>query len=439
MSTVRTRFAPSPTGHVHVGNIRAAIFNWLFARNQGGQFLLRVEDTDRERSTPEAMETLRQAMDWLGLAADEDPVYQSSRTDAHLAAAEDLLSRGLAYKADKGETGQGEAVIFKMPEKDMAFTDLIKGDLRKKAENMQDLVIVRSNGTPVFHLANVLDDLHMGITHVIRGDDHVENTFRHIALFEALGAEAPQFAHLPMIVNTQGKPYSKRDGDAYVGDFRSQGYLPDALFNYLALLGWSPGDDREVMTRDEMVQAFSLKNVQSSAAQMDLKKLQWMNGAYIQAMEPGDFNALALQALDAAGIQLPDDGRYTEKVLALLQPRIKLLPEVETQGRYFFEDEFPFDEKAVRKRLAKDVPLEQLAAVRERFSALDEFTSENLDAVLNELAAERDCEAFAFFPALRISVSGLAGGPDLLPLLALLGKEKVLTRINQALETHGNA
>jgi glutamyl-tRNA synthetase len=384
------------------------------------------------------METLRQAMDWLGLAADEDPVYQSSRTDAHLAAAEDLLSRGLAYKADKGETGQGEAVIFKMPQRDMAFTDLIKGDLRKKAENMQDLVIVRSNGTPVFHLANVLDDLHMGITHVIRGDDHVENTFRHIALFEALGAEAPQFAHLPMIVNAQGKPYSKRDGDAYVGDFRSQGYLPDALFNYLALLGWSPGDDREVMTRDEMVNAFDLNNVQSSAAQMDLKKLQWMNGAYIQGMDAAEFNVLAIQALDASGIQRPDDGSYTEKVLALLQPRIKLLPEVEAQGRYFFEDAFPFDEKAVRKRLAKDVPLEQLAAVRDRFSALEEFTSENLDAVLNELAAERDCEAFAFFPALRISVSGLAGGPDLLPLLALLGKKKVLSRINQALETHGN-
>ncbi|MBM4153090.1 MAG: glutamate--tRNA ligase, partial [Kiritimatiellaceae bacterium] len=185
---IRTRFAPSPTGHVHIGNMRAAIFNWLYARHTGGQFLLRVEDTDRERSTPAAIQTLLEAMDWLGLTVDEEPLYQSSRIDAHLAAAQRLLASGHAYKEDKGGTGQGECIVFKMPGTDIEFTDLVKGTLKKPAADMADFVIVRSNGTPVFHLANVMDDIEQRITHVIRGDDHVENTFRHIALYKALGA-----------------------------------------------------------------------------------------------------------------------------------------------------------------------------------------------------------------------------------------------------------
>ena len=214
MTQVRTRFAPSPTGQVHIGNIRAAIFNWLYARHAGGQFLLRIEDTDRARSTPEAVRAVLNAMEWLGLNWDTEPLYQSTRTTAHLAAAEELLRNGHAYKEDKGGTGQGECILFRMPGTDMGFHDEIKGDLAKKAADMKDFVIVRSNGTPVFHLANVVDDIHMQITHIIRGDDHVENTYRHVALFQALGAPVPKYAHLPMIVNAQGTPYSKRDGAA---------------------------------------------------------------------------------------------------------------------------------------------------------------------------------------------------------------------------------
>ena len=220
---IRTRFAPSPTGNVHIGNMRAAIYNWLFARHHGGQFLLRVEDTDLERSTPEAVQNVLDAMDWLGLDVDEDPLYQSTRREAHLAAAQDLIDRDLAYRSDFGKPEQGECTVFRMPGKDMAFTDLVKGEMAKKAEDMKDLVIVRSDGSPVFHLANVLDDIEMGVTHVIRGDDHVENTFRHIALYEAFGAAVPRFGHLPMIVNQSGKPYSKRDGDAYVRTSRRTG------------------------------------------------------------------------------------------------------------------------------------------------------------------------------------------------------------------------
>ena len=255
--SVRVRFAPSPTGQVHIGNIRAAIFNWLFARHEAGKFLLRIEDTDRERSTPEAVKTILDSMEWLGLDFDEEPMYQSTRKDAHLAAAETLLEKGLAYKEDKGGTGQGECVVFKMPDETMVFHDEIKGDLQKEAGDMQDLVIVRSNGSPVFHLANVVDDIEMKITHIVRGDDHIENTYRHIALFRAFGAEPPKYAHLPMITNQQGKPYSKRDGDAFVGEFKEKGFLSQALFNYLTLLGWSPGDDKEKMDRDEIIKLFS--------------------------------------------------------------------------------------------------------------------------------------------------------------------------------------
>ncbi|MCF7848900.1 MAG: glutamate--tRNA ligase, partial [Kiritimatiellales bacterium] len=319
---VRTRFAPSPTGNVHIGNMRAAIYNWLFARHHGGDFLLRVEDTDRERSTPEAIQTLMEAMAWLKLDVDEEPLYQSTRMEAHLAAAERLLSNGHAYKEDKGGLGQGECVIFRMPGTDVSLEDGIKGTLSKKAENMQDFVIVRSNGTPVFHLANVLDDIEQGVTHVIRGDDHVENTYRHIALYQALGADVPNFAHLPMIVNAQGKPYSKRDGDAFVGDFREKGFLGDALFNYLALLGWSPGDDREVMTRDEMVEAFTLERCQSSAAQVDLKKLTWMNGEYMLKLPVETFDAMCFQALEEAGINLVD-ADYAKSVFGLIRERVK--------------------------------------------------------------------------------------------------------------------
>lgn len=437
MSTIKTRFAPSPTGHVHIGNIRAAVFNWLFARHVGGEFLLRVEDTDRARSTPEAIETLHAAMQWLGLNPDGEPLYQSTRTEAHLAAAEDLLSRGLAYKEDKGGTGQGEAVIFRMPGEDMSFTDLIKGPLTKKAENLQDFVIVRSNGTPVFHLANVLDDLHMGITHVIRGDDHVENTFRHIALFKALGAEPPKFAHLPMIVNAQGKPYSKRDGDAFVGDFKTQGFLSDSLFNYLALLGWSPGDDREVMTREEMIEAFDLDQVQSSAAQMDMKKLQWMNGMYFQNMDYEVFEPMALESFTKAGQDLSgQDADYRRSALELVQSRVRLVDDSVRLGTFFFSDDYPLDEKNIRKRLNKVEPLAQLTLVRDALDSLEAFNSEHIEQSLNSLAEKEGCEVTKFFPSLRLAVSGQAGGPDLLPLLSLLGRERVLNRINRALETY---
>ena len=428
---VRTRFAPSPTGNVHIGNMRAAIYNWLFARHHGGEFLLRVEDTDRERSTPEAIQTLLEAMAWLKLDVDGEPLYQSTRMDAHLEAAEMLLSKGLAYKEDKGGLGQGECVIFRMPGADASFVDGIKGTLTKAAENMQDFVIVRSNGTPVFHLANVLDDIEQGITHVIRGDDHIENTYRHMALYQALGADVPNFAHLPMIVNAQGKPYSKRDGDAFVGDFREKGFLGDALFNYLALLGWSPGDDREVMTRDEMAKAFDLARCQSSPAQVDLRKLKWMNGEYMLKLPVEEFEALCFQTAEGAGIETDSD--YAKAVFGLVRERVKTVADIVPMVGYFFTEDFEYDAKAVRKKLQKDGVREMLQQVKEIFQSLETFDEASTDKALHEFIETSGLGFGAVMAPLRIALCGVPSGPELFPMLQILGRGRVLERIDRTI------
>ena len=427
--SVRTRFAPSPTGQVHIGNIRAAIYNWLFARHHGGRFLLRVEDTDRERSTPEAVQTVLDAMDWLGLNVDEPALYQSTQKAVHLAAAEDLLRRGLAYKLDKGGTGKGEAILFKMPGTDMAFTDLIKGPLKKEAKDLQDFVIVRSDGNAVFHLGNVVDDITMKITHVIRGDDHVENTFRHLALLQALGADLPQYAHLPMIVNAQGKPYSKRDGAAYVGDFRTQGFTAEALFNYVALVGWSPGGDRELMTRDEMVQLFSLDRVQAKAGQFDVKKLAKMNVWYLQ-QTPDEEWARRFEHAIRGSSQDPS----FPAILALMKPRVRNWTEI-ASAVYFFRDDFPIDRIARDKVLGEPAARELLAQARADLAALPAFDAPALEAALCALADARGLRHVDVKQPVRVAVTGAAGGPDLAQLLAILGRDRALARIDETLGT----
>ncbi|HPW75803.1 MAG TPA: glutamate--tRNA ligase [Kiritimatiellia bacterium] len=424
--SVRVRFAPSPTGNVHIGNIRAAIFNWLFARHEGGRFLLRVEDTDRERSTPEAIRTLLDCMAWLGLDYDEPETYQSQQTERHLALAETLLERGLAYREAKG--GGGECVVFRMPKEGrLEFTDLVKGRMRKQAVDTQDFVIVRSNGTPVFHLANVVDDIDMKITHVIRGDDHVENTFKHIELFRALGAPVPQYAHLPMIVNQQGKPYSKRDGAAFVGEFRDAGYLPDALFNFLLLLGWAPGDDREVLTREEMVERFTLDRCKSSAARFDLKKLIWMNGEYIRRLPREQFTAEFVRRVEAAG--LTTDGTDLPGIIGQMQVRTRFYREIPDSCAYFFTEAYAFDPKAVEKRLRPAGVPELLEEVAAAYAALPEFTPDATHAVLNSLAEARGSGLGALVHPVRVAVSGLTEGPGLFEMLALLGRDRVCARL----------
>ncbi len=435
MSDIRVRFAPSPTGKVHIGNIRAAIFNWLYARHTGGKFLLRIEDTDLVRSTKEAIDKVLEAMEWLGLDYDEPVVYQTHNLPDHLAAVEKLIASGHAYRAVKesknavtGETMTGEVVLFRMPKEGVIeYDDLVKGHMRKKAEDTQDFVIVRSDGSPVFHIANVVDDIKQGITHIIRGDDHVENTFKHIQIFKALGAPVPQYAHLPMIVNAQGKPYSKRDGAAFVGEFHDQGYLPEALFNYLLLLGWNPGDDREVLSRDEMVRLFSLEHCNSSPAKFDIKKLTWMNGEYIRQTPVADYRREFLDRVSAAG--LPTDGADIDGIVAQIQVRTKFYSEIPRNCSYFFTDDYPFDEKAVAKRLKKDGVPDLLDDLATRFEALPEFGETAAHDLVAQLANGESMGPWVH--PVRVAVSGLGEGPGLFEMLGLLGREKTVARLRR--------
>ena len=443
MEEIRVRFAPSPTGKVHIGNIRAAIYNWLFARHVGGKFLLRVEDTDLERSTPEAIQVLFECMDWLGLNYDEEVFYQTKNVKRHLAVVEQLLASGHAYTCEKtsrdGKTGT--VVMFKMPkEGTIEFDDIVKGHMAKKAEDIQDFAIVRSDGSPIFHIANVVDDIDQRVTHIIRGDDHVENTFKHICIFQALGAPVPKYGHLSMIVNQQGKPYSKRDGAAFVGEYREQGYLPEALFNYLLLLGWNPGDDREVLTRDEMIKLFELEKVHVTAAMFDPKKLAWMNGEYIKKIPQAEFKAKVKDAAakllgDAAGEDAPryGDEAWWDYLVAQIQPRTKFLNDLETSLVCFFRDDFPFDEKAVEKRLRKDGVKATLLDLVERFAKIDDWTAQTLEAMIKELSQGNGMGPWVH--PIRVAVSGRGEGIGLFEMLQLLGKEKTLARLQKAADT----
>ena len=429
---IRVRFAPSPTGKVHIGNIRAAIYNWLFARHTGGKFLLRVEDTDLERSTPEAIQVLFECMKWLGLDYDEEVFYQTKNVQRHLAVAEQLLASGHAYKVERtsrdGKTGV--VTMFKMPKEGMIeFDDIVKGHLAKKAEDIQDFAIVRSDGSPIFHLANVVDDIDQRVTHIIRGDDHVENTFKHICIFKALGAPVPKYGHLSMIVNQQGKPYSKRDGAAFVGEYREQGYLPEALFNYLLLLGWNPGDDREILTREEMVKLFELEKVHVTAAMFDPKKLAWMNGEYIKRLPKQTFEVELVERLKGAGLSVPA-GFDLNYLVEQLQPRTKTLNDMPGNCLCFFTDDYPVDPKAVEKRLKKPGVKETLLDLVTRFEAVSDWTAPALENVVKALSQGNGMGPWVH--PIRVAVSGRGEGIGLFEMLQLLGKEKTLARLNKA-------
>ena len=435
MADIRVRFAPSPTGKVHIGNIRAAIYNWLFARHTGGKFLLRVEDTDLERSTPEAIKALFECMEWLGLDWDEEVFYQTKNVKRHLEVVDRLLATGHAYKVEKtsrdGKTGA--VTMFRMPKEGvLEFDDVVKGRMAKKAEDVQDFAIVRSDGSPIFHIANVVDDIDQRVTHIIRDDDHVENTFKHICIFRALGAEVPKYGHLSMIVNQQGKPYSKRDGAAFVGEFREQGYLPEALFNYLLLLGWNPGDDREVLAREEMVKLFDLEKVHVTAAKFDIRKLQWMNGEYIKKIPSGSFVDEVRKRAAAFGGSAHDDGWWSY-LAEQLQPRTKFLNDIPGMVRCFVSDDFPFDEKAVEKRLRKPGVRGLLMGLVEKFSAVGEWTAPALEAVVKELSGDGSMGPWVH--PIRVACSGRGEGIGLFEMLQLLGREKTLARLKSAAET----
>ena len=453
MSDIRVRFAPSPTGKVHIGNIRAAIYNWLFARHTGGKFLLRVEDTDLERSTPEAIQVLCDCMKWLGLDWDEEVFYQTKNVKRHLEVVDQLLASGHAYKVERTsrEGKTGVVTMFRMPkEGTIEFDDIVKGHMAKKAEDIQDFAIVRSDGSPIFHIANVVDDIDQRVTHIIRGDDHVENTFKHICIFRALGAEVPRYAHLSMIVNQQGKPYSKRDGAAFVGEYREQGYLPEALFNYLLLLGWNPGDDREVLSREEMVKLFELEKVHVTAAMFDPKKLAWMNGEYIKKIPAAEFRDMLVRSSASEGSSSGSLGEYAvslrsdlrdaseriawwDYLAAQIQVRTKFLTGLGDSIRCFVSDDFPFDEKAVEKRLRKPGVKALLLDLAERFEKVADWSAQALEAVVKELSQGNGMGPWVH--PIRVAVSGRGEGIGLFEMLQLLGRETTLARLRKAADT----
>ena len=451
MSEIRVRFAPSPTGKVHIGNIRAAIYNWLFARHVGGKFLLRVEDTDLERSTPEAIKVLFECMEWLGLDYDEEVFYQTRNVKRHLEVVDQLIASGHAYVCEKtsrdGKTGK--VVMFRMPKEGVIeYDDIVKGHMAKKAEDIQDFAIVRSDGSPIFHIANVVDDIDQRVTHIIRGDDHVENTFKHICIFKALGAPVPKYGHLSMIVNQQGKPYSKRDGAAFVGEYREQGYLPEALFNYLLLLGWNPGDDREVLTREEMIREFELEKVHVTAAMFDPKKLAWMNGEYIKKIPADEFKRILKEKVEKAGggeaglpaeafgeAGLPAEAfgeGWWDYLAPQVQVRTKFLTDIGKGLEFLFTDDYPIDEKAVEKRLKKEGAKQALEDVIALFEKVGDWKAPALEECVKTLSQGNGMGPWVH--PIRVAVSGRGEGIGLFEMLQLLGKEKTLVRLRAAAE-----
>ena len=523
---IRVRFAPSPTGQVHIGNIRTAIFNYLFARNADGEFIIRVEDTDLERSTQDAIDKLFECMEWLGLDYDGEVFYQSKHAEEHTAAAETLISQQRAYRPKAKKDGEKVPVLFRIPwdtdnnksvrivgdveitvhpeekitidstgisyaqvskkgkpipmaaslggfhhlkisdasgetlfelddkidailqndesfsvtgaakfafeRREVFFEDIIKGRLAKPLDTMKDLVIVRSDGSPIFHLSNVLDDAKQGVTHIIRGDDHVENTYRHIFLFQALEKEAPEYGHMPMIVNHQGKPLSKRDGDAFVGDFRDKGFLAPALFNYLAFLGWSPGDDREKMSKSELIEAFSIQRVLSSPAKFDAAKLANINSQYIAELTLANFADKVANFAKSTEREefikwIESDKEQFYKVAELMQMRTKMLSDIDSWS-YFYSNSIEYNEKDLRKTIKPEL-IPSLEVLKEKLSNIANFAEKDVEKALREAEADNEMPEGKLNKPFRVAITGSGSGADLVMTAVIIGREKVLERL----------
>ncbi|RPG85629.1 MAG: glutamate--tRNA ligase [Coraliomargarita sp. TMED73] len=449
MSDVRVRFAPSPTGFFHIGSARTALFNWLYARHTGGRFILRIEDTDKQRNTEEALRVLLSGMRWLGLDWDEGPeaggdygpYFQSERQAVYDEYLERLRAAGRCYEKDgaiwfrlEGERYTEyddfkKAEVEKVKAAPVIINDAVRGRVERSEE--MDFVIVRKDGNPVFHFVNVVDDIAMGITHVIRGEDHLSNTSKHVELFRAFGVEPPLFAHIPLILKESGPgKMSKRDKGALVEDYETRGFLAAAVRNYISLLGWNPKDDREKLSIDEIVELFDFPGINKGNARFDERKLSALNSEYLRELDIGSFCFLARPRLAESGLvgeEVSED--YLQAVLTLCQPKARSLDSLEELCGYFFSDTFIFDEKASAKLAKKGDPKATIAELLPVLESLASFEAESMQAALEKHAEMKGEKPFAFFPALRMAVSGKGGGPDLMPLLAVLGRERVLARL----------
>ncbi len=422
--TIRVRFAPSPTGYLHVGGARTALFNWLYARHEGGKFLLRIEDTDKQRSTDEHTKVILDGLTWLGLDWDEPPVFQGARVKRHQAVADQLLAEGKAYMEDG-------AIRFRLPPGEIAWDDAVHGRISFQGEDIKDFVILRSDRTPIYNFAVVVDDADMNITHVLRGDDHISNTPKQIALYRTIGAPLPVFGHVPMINGPDGKKLSKRHGATAVGDYQHLGILPAAMRNFLALLGWSPGADREIMTMDEMVQLFSFEGIQKKSAIFDMTKLEWMNGQYLSKTPAEELYPLVAPELERLGLNGKRDA--VVKAIAAVKTRSRTTLDVAKQVAVRLDAKYvALDDKA-KKEIAKD-PAAYKASLAESIAALKEaeWTPEQLEQRLRSLAERRGLAAGKVFQPIRIALTGGTVSEPVNELLYVVGKEPALERLEQA-------
>ncbi len=479
----RLRFAPSPTGYLHVGSARTALFNWLYVKHYGGQFLLRVEDTDRARSTEESTRAIFEGLGWLGLGWDEDVVFQGANLPRHQADTQRLLeadaayrcfctpaeldemrkaaeARGDAFKYDRRcarlapdeaarrvAAGTPFAVRFRMPDGETSWTDLVHGPIKfaNKDIGEGDFIILRSDGTPIYNLAVVSDDIAMDITLVMRGDDHISNTPKQILLYKALGATVPEFAHLPMIHGLDGKKLSKRHGATAVGDYRHMGILPEAMLNFLALLGWSPGGDVEVMTVPQMIQAFSVEGLSKNAAVFDTKKLEWMNGQHLSMIPAEELMPTFVKAVLAAGapsvvgISAADEN-WLRLLVDLLKVRARTVDDMVRQAAPYLQDDVSYDEDAVAKTWKDPTAAhEVLAATRAALADAKPWDAASLEGELRAFAESRGIAAGKLFQPLRLALTGVTASPGIFDVLVLLGRERSLARLDAALAWLGAA
>ena len=460
MEQIITRFPPSPTGYLHVGGARTAIFNWLYARHMQGKFVLRIEDTDAERSTQASVDAIFEALNWLGIDWDEGPYFQSQRFDIYLEYIQKLVDSGQAYyctcsveqieamrqKAmstgakprydgtcrDKGLTGPDNAVVrFKTPPTGTTVVeDVIKGNIVFQNDELDDFVICRSDGTPTYNFVVVVDDITMRINTIIRGDDHVMNTPKQILLYKALGSPLPTFGHVPMVLGNDRARLSKRHGAMSVTAYRDMGFLPDAMINYLVRLGWSHGD-QEFFTRDELIEVFDLASIGRSAGVFDMDKLQALNAEHIMASSPRDLVAPLKPFMDKAGVEI-EPGDYIDQVIETLQPRSKTLADMAAAALFYYQDDIAYDEKAAKKFL-KAAALEPLRLLADKLDALADYTQAGLEDVFKSVMDETGLKLGKIAQPVRVALTGRTASPGIFEIIAILGKDRVLPRLQKAI------
>ena len=439
-SDIRVRFAPSPTGYLHIGGARTALFNWLFARHQGGKLVLRIEDTDIKRNTEEAAAAIYEGLEWLGLNWDEGPhiggefgpYFQSQRTE--------IYERHLKKLQEAGHIFEDEGALrFCSPRERVVVDDLVCGkidfDLTNPATH-PDMTIRRPDGSWIFHFVNVIDDMEMKISHVIRGEDHLSNTPKHIEIFRALGATPPHYAHIPLILNRDGSKMSKRDEGARVAAYIEQGYAPEAVRNYLCLLGWSPKDNREKVDIEEVIKLFELEKINRRNAAFDLDKCFWLNGQYIAQMSLERFVELARPFLERAKIDISDE-QYLGSVLEIVKEKIKLLKDVPEWTAYFFTEDYEFDPAAVEKVFGQPEAATRLSALRDELVKIDNWNIDQIESSLKALAQKLGCKTGDLVHPARVAVSGRTVGPSLYHMLEVMGKDRVLARFDRMVSQLG--